>query len=75
VIRSRANFRRRTVTLTVSRDGAAFRAAGDGVVKLSTYGIDQPSQFGVRTRDDVKLHLDFTARPANMSAARLAGTR
>jgi len=64
-----------TITLTVSRDGAAFRAAGDGVVKLSTYGIDQPSQFGVRTRDDVKLHLDFTARLVNMSAARLAGTR
>jgi polyisoprenoid-binding protein YceI len=64
-----------TMTLIVSRDGAGFRAAGDGVVKLSTYGIDQPSQLGVRTRDDVKLHLDFTARPAAITSARLGGTR
>ena len=63
-----------TMTLIVSRDGAGFRAAGDGVVKLSTYGIDQPSQLGVRTRDDVKLHLDFTARPADLTA-RLGGSR
>jgi polyisoprenoid-binding protein YceI len=63
-----------TMTLVVSRDGAGFRAAGDGIVKLSTYGIEQPSQFGVRTRDDVKLHLDFTARPSTMTA-RLGGTR
>ena len=64
-----------TMTLIVSRDGASFRAAGDGVVKLSTYGIEQPSQLGVRTRDDVKLHLDFTARPAAITSARLGGTR
>lgn len=64
-----------TITLKVTRESGSFRAVGDGVVKLSTYGIEQPSQFGVRTRDDVKLHLDFTARPVNMSAARIAGTR
>ena len=64
-----------TMTLIVSRDGAGFRAAGDGVVKLSTYGIGQPSQLGVRTRDDVKLHLDFTARAVPISTARLGGTR
>lgn len=64
-----------TMTLIVSRAGAGFRAAGDGVVKLSTYGIQQPSQFGVRTRDDVRLHLDFMARPVNLSTARLGGTR
>ena len=63
-----------TMTLVVSRDGAGFRAAGDGIVKLSTYGIEQPSQFGVRTRDEVKLHMDFTARPVNMTS-RLGGTR
>ena len=64
-----------TMTLIVSRDGAAFRAAGDGIVKLSAYGIEQPSQFGVHTLDDVKLHLDFTARPANGRTARLGRTR
>jgi polyisoprenoid-binding protein YceI len=64
-----------TMTLMVSRNGGAFRAAGDGVVKLSTYGIEQPSQFGVRTTDDVKLHLDFTARPVSAPMATLGGTR
>jgi polyisoprenoid-binding protein YceI len=64
-----------TMTLMVSRNGGAFRAAGDGIVKLSTYGIEQPSQFGVRTTDDVKLHLDFTARPVSVASATLGGTR
>jgi polyisoprenoid-binding protein YceI len=64
-----------TMTLIVSRDGAGFRAAGDGVVKLSSYGIEQPSQLGVRTRDDVKLHLEFRARPADIRTARLDSTR
>jgi len=64
-----------TMTLIVSRDGSDYRAAGDGIVKLSSYGIEQPSQFGVRTRDEVKLHVDFTARPASNMSARLGGTR
>jgi polyisoprenoid-binding protein YceI len=64
-----------TMTLMVSREGGGFRAAGDGIVKLSAYGIEQPAQFGVRTRDDVKLHLDFTARPSGVSTARVGGTR
>ena len=49
--------------------------AADGTVKLSAYGIEQPSQFGVHTLDDVKLHLDFTVRPVNVSTARLGGSR
>lgn len=40
----------------------AFRAVGEALVKLSTYGIPTPSQFGVKPADDVKIHLDFTAR-------------
>ena len=63
------------MALLVSRDGTGFRAAGDGIVKLSTYGIEPPAQFGVRTRDDVKLHLDFTARPVNTTTAGDGGTR
>jgi polyisoprenoid-binding protein YceI len=63
-----------TMALVVSRNGSAFRAAGDGIVKLSAYGIEQPSQFGVRTLDDVKLHIDFTARPAGGATAS-GGTR
>ena len=64
-----------TMTLLVSRDGAAFRAAGDGIVKLSAYGIEQPTQFGVKMHDDVKLHLDFTARPTNAATARVGSTQ
>lgn len=37
----------------------AFRAAGDGVVKLSEYGIEQPTQFGVKTENEIKLHFEF----------------
>ena len=64
-----------TMTLIVSRENGGFRAAGDGMVRLSAYGIEPPSQFGVRTRDEVKMHLDFTARPAGILTARLGGTR
>jgi polyisoprenoid-binding protein YceI len=64
-----------TMTLMVSRESGGFRAAGDGIVRLSAYGIEQPAQFGVRTRDEVKLHLEFTARPAGVATARLGGTR
>src|SRR5262245_19264380 len=61
--------------LRITRDGAALRAAGGGVVKLRAYGIEQPSQFGVRTRDEVKLRLDFPPRPANDTPAGLGGDR
>lgn len=57
-----------TISLKVSKEGDGFRAVGDSIVKLSTYGIDAPSQLGVRTQDDVKLHLEFTARPATAEA-------
>jgi polyisoprenoid-binding protein YceI len=51
-----------TMTLTISEEKGNLRASGDGIVKLSTYGIDQPSQLGVRTADEVKLKLEITAR-------------
>jgi hypothetical protein len=63
------------MSLTISHENGGFRAAGDGIVKLSAYGIEQPAQFGVRTRDEVKLHLDFTARPLGVSSAPAGGAR
>ena len=51
------------VALKISRKGAAFRVTGDGTVSLAEYGISAPSQLGVRTDEEVKVHLDFTARP------------
>lgn len=58
-----------SIALKVTKDGGAFRAVGDGTLKLSAYGIEQPSQLGVRTADDVVLHLDFLARPAAASTS------
>jgi polyisoprenoid-binding protein YceI len=51
-----------SMALKVTRDGSGYRAVGDGTVKLSEYGIPPPSQLGVKTEDEVKLHLDFVAR-------------
>ena len=59
-----------SMTLTVKPQKDTYRVAGDAVVKLSDYGISAPSQLGVTTRDDVKLHLEFTAR---ISRAAVAG--
>lgn len=57
------------IALKVTKDGGAFRAIGQGVLKLSAYGIPQPSQLGVSTSDDVVLRLDFLARPASTSVS------
>ncbi|HVQ28369.1 MAG TPA: YceI family protein [Vicinamibacteria bacterium] len=51
------------IVLKVSEREGAFRASGDGVVKLSTFEIERPSQLVVKTADEVKLRLEFTARP------------
>src|SRR5262245_37364022 len=64
-----------TLTITGPPNGSRSVAAVDGCVNLSPYCIDHPSQSGVRTRDEVKLHLDFTARPANDTTAGLGGDR
>jgi polyisoprenoid-binding protein YceI len=53
------------IALKVTEDnGGTFHASGDSIVKLSTYGIERPSQLGVSTSDEVKLRLNFTAHPA-----------
>ncbi len=57
------------IALKVQKAGDGYRAQGDSVVKLSTYGIERPSQLGVTTTDDVKLHLDLTAKPAASARA------
>ena len=48
----------------------AFKAAGEAVVKLSDYEIPQPTQFGVKISNEVKLRLEFIARqrPAESSS-------
>jgi polyisoprenoid-binding protein YceI len=61
------------IALKVTEDGDSYHASGDSVVKLSTYGIAQPSQLGVKTSDEVKLRLDFTGRPAVATAVATTG--
>jgi len=63
------------MTLKVSESGDTFRVAGDADVKLSSYQIERPSQLGVTTDDDVKLHLEFTGRPAPSVTAANRGSR
>jgi polyisoprenoid-binding protein YceI len=53
------------VALKIARKGGGFRVSGDGMVKLSEYGIDAPSQLGVRTEDQVNVHFEFTAKPGS----------
>jgi polyisoprenoid-binding protein YceI len=65
-----------TLPLKIREDGAGFKASGDGVVKLSAYGIEQPSELGVKMTDDVQLHFDFAAKPVAGDVAMLtAGGR
>jgi polyisoprenoid-binding protein YceI len=60
-----------TIELKVTKSGEAFHVTGDGKVALSTYGIERPSQFGVRTEDEVKIHVDLNARNIATAAARV----
>jgi polyisoprenoid-binding protein YceI len=57
------------IPLKVRANGGWFRAEGNAVVKLSDYGIAQPSQFGVKTADEVQLRFAFTAKPAGAEMA------
>jgi polyisoprenoid-binding protein YceI len=61
-----------TIALKVNENGDSYRAQGEALVKLSAYGIPQPSQLGVHTDDEIRLKLDFTARPAPVATT---GTR
>jgi polyisoprenoid-binding protein YceI len=47
-----------------------FRAGGRGVVKLSEYGIEQPTQFGVKTENEIQLEFEFPETPATVLATR-----
>jgi polyisoprenoid-binding protein YceI len=58
------------LTLKVRPERGGYKAGGDGLLKLSDWGIERPSQLGVRTDDEVKLHLEFKVAPALRADAR-----
>ena len=60
--------------LAVTRDNEQFRVKGDGTVLLSAYGIERPSQLGVKTDDKVTLHLELSGRSATAPAATLSSS-
>ena len=64
----RGNAQPFTIAVVATRQGNGFRVVGDSIVKLSTYGITRPSQLGVTTQDEVKLHVDVVARASGGDA-------
>jgi len=64
-----------TIAMKVTESGDSYRASGDGIVKLSDYGIPQPSQLGVHTDDEVKLRLELTARTARPGVVASSGAQ
>ena len=47
--------------VALSDDGGKKRAIGQGVVKLSDYGIPQPEQLGVKVANEVSLRIEVLA--------------
>jgi hypothetical protein len=47
--------------LALKRTDQSTVAEGEGVVKLSDYGIPQPEQLGVKVANEVKLKLRVIA--------------
>lgn len=50
------------MSLKIRNDGKAYKVSGDGVVKLSAFGIEPPCQLKVCVADDVKLRLEMQAK-------------
>jgi polyisoprenoid-binding protein YceI len=47
----------------------SFRGGGEGLVRLSDYGIDPPSQFGVKTANEIQVHLEIPETTATQKGA------
>ncbi len=63
------------ITLKVREESAGLKTFGDGTIKLSDYGIEQPSEFGVKTTNEVQVHFDFTAKQTLVVSASAEGGR
>jgi len=58
-----------SIPLKIRVEGAVFRATGESTVKLSDYGIEPPSQFGVKTTDEIQLHVEFNGKEGSAKIA------
>ena len=63
------------VPLRVREERGGFKAAGESVIKLSDYNIEQPTQFGVKTSNQVQVRLDFNARQVAAQQTSGGGSR
>ena len=53
--------------------GAAFKASGEAMVKLSDYEIVPPTQFGVKISNEVKLRLELASKQRPVESANGGG--
>lgn len=56
------------IAVVATRQSSGFRVVGRSIVRLSSYGIEPPSQLGVRTEDEVKLYVDVVTRSVRRDA-------
>jgi polyisoprenoid-binding protein YceI len=64
----RGTIHRFEIKLNVKVAAGSYHASGNGVVKLSDYGIERPSQFGVSAGNEVKVHLSLAGREKTPAA-------
>lgn len=50
--------------------GSAWRVAGEGYLKLSAYGIEPPSQLGVKVQDSVAVKLELLVKTDEVRASK-----
>ena len=63
------------LTLKIHPESGAYRVEGDGQVSLRDYGIEQPTQLGVKTANEIQIHLELTAKPNAPVSAHAGGVR
>ena len=66
-----------SMLLKVRQEGssATFHVSGDSVVRLSDYGIPVPSQLGVKTANEVQVHLRLSGKETSAVLAAAEGRR
>lgn len=49
------------MAMRIKADGTRYKVSGEGVLKITDFGIERPCQLGVCVSDEVKLKIDFQA--------------